>query len=258
MLSIVGHHEPIGFQGTSLGNIPELKFAPDGSYFYTNYIRGRQPVVIRKAVSHWLAIRNWQNETYLNTTYGELPFTVQRFKVYQNALSVRDDMNLSYFLEIYKEQPVYLDSQFPPSNIINEISLPPILQCQEISSRISDVNLLMNSGNTSSPIHHDGYENILAVISGRKKVILFNSSFSENVYADDFDVLPGLSPIDPQKVDLKRFPKLADVMYYESVLNPGKFIFPVHNSAMFQSECLPRLCGITRLIPINQDRAFVS
>ena len=179
-------------------------------------------MVIRNAASHWLAVKNWPNETYLNLTYGELPFTVHMYKVYRDALSVRKDMNLSHFLEIYKEQSVYLDSPFPPSNLINEISLPSILQCKEISSTISDVYLLMSSGNTSSPLHHDGYENILAVISGTKKVILFKSSYSENVYADEFNVLPGLSPIDPEKVDLEKFPKFADVMYYESVLNPGK------------------------------------
>ncbi|CAB4022524.1 Prostaglandin F synthase [Paramuricea clavata] len=220
-----GHLEAIGSQGTFLGNIPELKFSPDGKYFYKNFIHGREPVVIRNAASHWLAVKNWPNETYLNLTYGELPFTVHMYKVYRDALSVRKDMNLSHFLEIYKEQSVYLDSPFPPSNLINEISLPSILQCKEISSTISDVYLLMSSGNTSSPLHHDGYENILAIISGTKKVILFKSSYSENVYADEFNVLPGLSPIDPEKVDLEKFPKFADVMYYESVLNPGDILY---------------------------------
>ena len=223
--SILGHLEAIGSQGTLLGNVPELKFAPDGRYFYEKFIYGRQPVVIRKAADHWLAVKNWPNETYLNLTYGELPFTVLMDKVYKDSLSVRKDMNLSDFLEIYKDQPVYLDSQFPPSNLINEINLPSILQCKEISSTISDVNLLMNGGNASSPLHHDGYENILAIISGTKKVILFNSSYSKNVYADDFNVLPGLSPIDPQKVDLEKFPNFADIMYYESILHPGKCQF---------------------------------
>ena len=228
MFSLLGHLEAIGSQGTLLGNIPELRFAPDGRYFYKNFIRGRQPVVIRNAASHWLAVKNWPNETYLNLTYGELPFTVHMYKIYTNSLSVRKDMNLSDFLEIYKEQSIYLDSQFPPSNLINEISLPSILQCNEISSTISDINLLMNSGNASSPLHHDGYENILAIISGTKKVIVFNSSYSQNVYADDFNVLPGLSPINPQQVDLEKFPNFVDVMFYKSVLNPG-----MYNSRLF-------------------------
>ena len=228
IFSILGHLEAIGSQGTLLGNIPELRFAPDGRYFYKNFIRGRQPVVIRNAASHWLAVKNWPNETYLNLTYGELPFTVHMYKVYTSSLSVRKDMNLSDFLEVYKEQSIYLDSQFPPSNLINEISLPSILQCNEISSTISDINLLMNGGNASSPLHHDGYENILAIISGTKKVIVFNSSYSQNVYADDFNVLPGLSPINPQQVDLEKFPNFVDVMFYESVLNPG-----MYNSRLF-------------------------
>ena len=218
----LGHLEAIGSQGTLLGNIREIKFAPDGRYFYKHFLRGRQPVVIRNAASHWLALRNWPNETYLNMTYGELPFTIHLCKVYRDSICVYKDMNLSDFLENYKQQAMYLDSQFPPSNLINEINLPPILQCGEITSTISDVNLLMNSGNSSSPLHHDGYENILAIVSGTKKVILFNSSYNQHVYADDFNALPGLSPIDPQKVDLEKFPNFADIMYYESELHPGK------------------------------------
>ncbi|XP_028394202.1 uncharacterized protein LOC114518412 [Dendronephthya gigantea] len=220
-----GHLEAIGSQGTLLGSIPEIAFAPDGRYFYKHFLRGRRPVVIRNAASHWLALRNWPNETYLNATYGELPFTVHLCKVYRDSICVYKDMNFSDFLENYKEQAIYLDSQFPPSNLINEINLPPILQCGEISSTISDVNLLMNSGNSSSPLHHDGYENILAIVSGTKKVIIFNSSYSQHVYADNFNALPGLSPIDPQKVDLEKFPNFADIMYYESDLHPGDILY---------------------------------
>lgn len=216
-----GHLKPVGSQGRFLNEIPELKFVPDGKYFYHHFIHGRKPVMIRNAVRDWLAIKKWSNETYLNSTYGDLPFTVHMCKIYKDHLCVRNDMNLSHFLNIYKEESVYLDSQFPASNMLNEMNLPSMLQCPEISRTISDVNLLINSGNASSPIHHDGYENILAVISGTKKVILFNSSFSENVYGDQFNVLPGLSPIDPQKVDLEKFPKFSDIIFYESELNPG-------------------------------------
>lgn len=220
--TFVGHLKPLGSQGTLLGNIRELKYSPGGQYFYEHFIQQRQPLVIRNAVSHWLAVKNWPNETYLNEMYGNVPFTVDTRKVYDNTLSVRKDLNLSEFLKIYKKEPVYLDSAFPPTHMVNEINLPPILQCNEISSKISSVYLLMSSGNTSSPFHHDGYENTLAVISGTKKVVILNSSFSENVYGDDYTVLPGLSPIDPSSVDLKKFPKFSNVAFYQTTLNAGE------------------------------------
>lgn len=205
-----------------MGNIPEMKFAPGGQYFYEHFIKPRRPLVIRNAASHWLAVRNWPNETYLNDMYGDVPFTVGMQKVFDNSVSNHKDLNLSDFLEIYKDQPVYLDSAFPPTNMINEISLPPILHCGEIISNISNVYLLMSSGNTSSAFHHDGYENILAIISGTKKVVIFNSSYSRHVYGDNFIVLPGLSPIDPSNVDLEKYPKFAETSFYESTLNAGE------------------------------------
>lgn len=220
-----GHLKPIGFQGTCLGNITEMKYSPRGGYFYEHFIKPRRPLVIRNAANHWLAIRNWPNETYLNEMYGDVPFTVDMRKVFDSTVGVRKDLNLSDFLKIYKEQPVYLDSAFPPTNMMNEISLPPILQCGEIVSKISSVYLLMSSGNTSSALHHDGYENILTVVSGSKKVLLFNTSYSEHVYGDAFTVLPGLSPIDPSNVDLQKYPKFADVSFFECTLNAGDILY---------------------------------
>ena len=213
---------PVGHQGTSLGAIHEMKLSPSAQYFYKNFIHQRRPLVIRNAVKHWLALKNWKNETYLKEMYGDVPFTVHMQKIYDNSISVREDIKLSEFLDKYKEEPLYLSSSFPPTNMINDVSLPSILLCGEITEKIEDLFLLMNNGDADSPLHHDGQENILSIISGQKKIILFNSSYSENVYADDFDVLPGLSPINVTSVDLKKYPKFADISFYEATLYPGK------------------------------------
>ena len=145
-------------------------------------------------------------------------------KNYQNSIEVQKTLKLEEFLDIYKTENVYLDSPFPPTNMVNELNLPPFLQCGELSSTVSDIFILMNSGNASCPLHQDGYENILVVLSGVKKVMLFNSSYADYVYADDFDVLPGFSPVNVSSVDLKKYPKLADIHYYESSLNAGELI----------------------------------
>lgn len=133
-------------------------------------------------------------------------------------------MTLREFLKIYEEENVYLDSAFPKMPMVQDILLPSFMNCHaEMSSKINSVNLLMSSGGTSSAFHHDGYENVLAMISGTKTVILVNSSYSQSLYADQFTVAPGVLSFDPEKVDLETYDKLVDVPYYEVTLHKGEY-----------------------------------
>lgn len=181
-------------------------------------------MVFRNAASHWPAVQKWDNESYLNTSFGSDVFTVEYSKSFKNELPVKKPMTLREFLKIYEEENVYLDSAFPKMPMVQDILLPSFMNCHaEMSSKINSVNLLMSSGGTSSAFHHDGYENVLAMISGTKTVILVNSSYSQSLYADQFTVAPGVLSFDPEKVDLETYDKLVDVPYYEVTLHKGEY-----------------------------------
>ena len=124
-------------------------------------------------------------------------------------------MKLNEFFDIYKTKEVYLDSAFPQSNLTKDIPVPYCLQCEELSSKISSIHLLYSSGNTSYVLHQDGYENLLTVLSGRKILLIANTSFSSQLYSDEFLTVPGLSPVDPEKVDLVKYPRIAGVPFHE-------------------------------------------
>lgn len=201
-----------------------MKYAPSGTDFYHNFIHKRQPVIIRGGANHWPAVQLWQNESYLTSHFGSSIFTVEYRKKFKNEFPVRKLLTLNEFLKIYKSEEVYLDSAFPPNaSMLNDVLLPSLLNCHEISSTIDSVNLLFNSGSANSAFHHDGYENILTLISGTKKIYLVNSTYSKDLKADQYAITPGVLPIDPEKLDLKAFPKLGDIPYYEVTLNKGEF-----------------------------------
>ena len=222
---LLGHLKPFGHHRSPEGEVASLKYAPSGADFYHSYIHPRKPVVVRGGATHWPAVNQWHNESYLATNFGSDIFTVEYRKHFKNEFPVRKPLPFGEFLKIYKSEEVYLDSAFPPrTGLVNDILLPSFLNCHEISSRINNLNLLINSGDASSAFHHDGYDNVLTVISGIKTVILINSTYSEHLYADQFNLIPGVLAIDPDKVDLDTYPKLSDVPYQEITLNKGRHI----------------------------------
>lgn len=201
-----------------------MKYAPSGADFYHNFVHRRQPVVIRHGADHWPAVKLWENETYLSSNFGSTIFTVEYRKKFKNEFPVRRPLSLDEFLKIYRSDNVYLDSAFPTkAAMLSDILLPSVLNCHEISSQIESVNLLVNSGDANSALHHDGYENIITMISGTKKVFLINSSYSKDLSADQYAVTPGVLPVDPEKLDLQANPKLAHIPYYEVTLNKGMY-----------------------------------
>ncbi len=128
-------------------------------------------------------------------------------------------MNISHFIDIYKKQSIYLDSPFPQSELINDLEVPFFMQCPELAPNFTSAHLLFSSGNTSSCFHQDGYENLLTMISGIKVVTLVNFTYMKEVYADDIDTFPGLSPISPEGVDFEKWPLFKDVPFHK-VKNP--------------------------------------
>ena len=211
-----GHLGKLGEQGEILrGQIDELEFFPNGKDFYEHFVRKRKPLVMKGVAKQWPAFEHWKNESYMRERYGDVLFEVDFTKTYEQKFPIKKTLKLNEFFDIYKTQEVYLDSAFPQSNLTKEIPVPYCLQCEELSSKIASIHLLYSSGETSYVLHQDGYENLLTVLSGTKVLLVTNSSYSSRLHSDEFLTVPGLSPIDPEKVDLKKYPRIAGVPFHE-------------------------------------------
>ncbi len=210
------HLGKLGEQGKVLrGEIDELDYFPNGKDFYKHFIRKRKPLIIRGAVKQWPAFQHWKNETYMRSKYGDVLFEVDYTKSYERKPPIKKTITLNKFFDIYKTQNVYLDSAFPQSNLTKDIAVPFSLQCEEIMTKIQSIHLLYSNGGTSYVLHQDGYENILTVLSGKKVLLIANSLYSTRLHSDEYVTVPGLSPIDPEKVDLVKYPGVAGVPFHE-------------------------------------------
>lgn len=61
----------------------------------------------------------------------------------------------------------------------------------------------------------DGYENLLSLIAGTKEILVASPKYVEYFYPRNHTTVNIESPIDPEAVDLKKFPKLAEIPFYK-------------------------------------------
>ena len=136
---------------------------------------------------------------------------------------MRKTVKLSKFLEEYQKKDIYLDSLFPKySSMLGDILLPIPLRCKKYKSAIENLNLLISSGNTSSALHQDGYQNFLSVMYGVKEVILYDNKFTRDFDADKYTLAAGVSDVDPENFEPDKFPKIKEMPFLFGTLNPGR------------------------------------
>eukprot|EP00112_Aurelia_sp_Birch-Aquarium-sp1_P001721 Seg1188.2 transcript_id=Seg1188.2/GoldUCD/mRNA.D3Y31 product="hypothetical protein" protein_id=Seg1188.2/GoldUCD/D3Y31 len=225
-LANAGPAQKLGFHGATSGPIESLDFPSDAEHFYKKYFRQSRPVILRNATHNWPAFSSWGNFTYLKQTFGQERFNVEFRKRFDTTFPVRKTLKLAQFLDEYQKKDVYLDSLFPKdSSMLGDILLPMPLSCKKYESSIDNLNLLISSGNTSSALHQDGYENFLSVLSGVKEVILYHNKFTRDFDADKYTLAAGVSDVDPENFDAEKFPKIKEMPFLFGTLNPGDLLY---------------------------------
>lgn len=221
-----GHMKKLGEHAQPItGDITELDYMIGGKDFYEQFSRKRRPVIFRGVTQKWKSTTHWKNETYLLEKYSDVLFDVETGKVYDAALHTRQTMDMRQFLSEYKKRTLYLDSPFPHTPMMADMEVPLMLQCDETHRKISSMHLLFSNGNTSSPLHHDGYENFLSSFSGIKVAYLIEPKYGKELYVEFVEDFPGLSPINPEAVDFVKYPLFNGVPYHKIVINPGDMLY---------------------------------
>ena len=137
--------------------------------------------------------------------------------------NIPNAMKLKQFLEIYKVEDRYLVDEVPPE-MRKEIVLPLCLRCEEMDKYFFVSYFWFSLGNTSSKIHIDTDENILCVIKGHKEVIMVSPTYSDDLYADQSNVL-GVSDINVASVDLLKYPRVKNIRYVKAILQEGDMVY---------------------------------
>ncbi|CAF1396964.1 unnamed protein product [Adineta steineri] len=130
------------------------------------------------------------------------------------------------FLKRYQSEELYLVEEVPKL-VRPYFTLPKCLQCEPAIETFQVAMLWFSSGNTSSVVHTDDYDNINCVLQGEKQFILIDPHTYKHVASQIIDNPSGsFSSIDVDRVNYDKYSSLDnDIHYYQVNLSRGDCLF---------------------------------
>lgn len=187
------------------------------------------PVVLEGCLEHWTALDAWSTLDGLLDEAGPRLVPVETGGQYTNETAGQVLMTLEHYIEnhvrkgdasAYMAQHRLFD-QIPA--LAERFSVPDY--CALVGDGSGDIITMAWLGcvGVVSPCHHDPYHNLLAQISGRKRVLLFPP---DACMYPRRDFMTNTSDIDlTQPVDSTTFPDFEWSAACEVLLSPGDMLF---------------------------------
>ncbi len=235
-----GHLRPIGEQFETIHWAAEYNVNTSGPLsapaFWQLALAKVRPLVLRGGAAAATDLALWTDDALRQACEleGGQPWHVLVEK--QNRITQNDrhplmpNWNFCQFLDEYVK-PQYTNMLYCVNAITarglrlrEHISLPEVFACDDLYHALYDARLWMSQGNTTSSLHFDTHENLLLQLDGEKEVFLWHPNETANFYMD-FHPKFGLSPINMDRVDLERFPSLANATTFYTRLQPGDAVY---------------------------------
>ncbi|GAB6022240.1 hypothetical protein CHUAL_006371 [Chamberlinius hualienensis] len=171
--------------------VNEVAEFPSSVKFLRENVSPNRPLIIRRGVEHWPAVKLWKNWDYLKAKIGNKQVTVAVTSngladaVYEGnfVMPYEEMMDMSKLIDILSgsvdyDGIVYIQKQ--NSNLLEEFSdlLSDVDKdikwaSEALGNEPDAVNFWMGDSRAVTSLHKDHYENIYCVISGYKDFILY-------------------------------------------------------------------------------------
>lgn len=202
---------------------------PSPQEFWRKYVKKRRPVVFRGAARNSPAFVKWTDE-FLVEQFGNLEVRLEARKEKQGYIPIGDlgvgRDTIRNFIKTYHTANKYIVSELPRP-MYDDIMVLPSVACGEFSRRIVEVDWWMNGGNASSIIHKDAFNQINCLMNGTKEWKLIEYKYEKSIYKawEPEREVGGYSRVNPEKVDLLKYPKVATVPWKFTTLNGGDCLY---------------------------------
>ena len=204
---------------------------PDYETFRDRFLARNRPVVISGSIDHWPAMRLWDFD-YVGRALGDRAITPVRTNGYFQIDVKRgvpvEEMNFATYrraIEGAKQPRYYLRLALEGSfkGTLAEDYDHPVYCSRRI---LLKKNLWLGGEGASVGLHYDMTHNIVAQITGRRKVLLFSPEDSSNLYPYPMRTLCWHhSQVSLDAPDVARFPRFRDARPIESELGRGELLF---------------------------------
>ncbi|KAL1915775.1 uncharacterized protein VTP21DRAFT_6534 [Calcarisporiella thermophila] len=215
--------------------VAKLPAPPSIEWFMKHILNNPTPIIIpREAISHWPALSRW-SPSYLIELAGERLVPIEIGKAYTESRWTQKLMPLDKFITRYmlntrrntleEGEVAYLAqhdllAQIP--RLKQDIMIPDY--CFTTDNTVL-TNVWIGPAGTVSPLHHDPYHNLFVQVVGSKFFRLHSPNETKYLYPHDDGMLSNTSQVDPERVDVKRFPLYNSAEYIDCVIGPGEVLY---------------------------------
>jgi hypothetical protein len=204
--------------------------APDAATFRRSFVRARRAALIEGWIDRWPAMNRWSPEYFRRRWPGA---QIEGFAV--EGGHALFDPHKGPVLEAVRLDD-FLDSLEGKRRVTHRLRigdftlLPGLLDdapdWPELRARLGHERQLWFSGpNTTTRLHFDQAEVMLAQVIGTKTVTLFPPGQSWRMYPQSLFSAGQFSRIDLSSPDEKGFPRLAGAQPWTGVLSPGRVLY---------------------------------
>ena len=222
----VGHQKPLGSHRSPDIILDEQREPITGSLFFDQYVSREKPVVFRGFAKHWPAFTQWTDETLVKD-YGDLELKVEALVEGELAVAIGSKgMARDTVANFFSKPKEYAANTALPSPMFKDVLVNPALNCGELSTSLTEVDLRV-SGPTRSSLYREGYNIMSCVLQGQEEWVLINGNETHNVYAEPASryELGTTSPINVDQVDLITHSRFSGVRYGLAKLAAGDCLF---------------------------------
>jgi len=226
MTSRNGHLKPFGEHRPAEGEIQSVDGNAVTPEQFWEFHRRQEVVVLKNVTTSWPALKNW-NDAKLSEKGGWGDF-IMRTEGKVEGTMAPENVQLSTFLEQIQSQR-YVVGELPEP-MYKDVVVPGCFTCGPFSGHITEVDIWISNGETRSKFHKDSNNQLNCLVKGRKRWTVIDPTHIRKIPmmwedSDPAEKTAGESLLDPLRVDLERYPEVAEVPYNRSWLEPGDCIW---------------------------------
>lgn len=209
--------------------------SPGAEEFKRGTRSGDRPAVISGVMTGWKACSSW-SMAHFRQLAGDRPFRVSSSSsgVFSGDPSTGfantfEMMQFNRFADHvidqaqtrkYYLQQASLRDEF--AEVLPDIELPEFAGATSFDA----INLWIGAAGNVTPLHFDVSHNLLAQVSGAKKVTLYSPANTGFLYPFPREsVIPHMSRVDVEEPDLMAYPDFARARAIEVILEAGQMLF---------------------------------
>ncbi|MEX2216140.1 MAG: cupin-like domain-containing protein [Phycisphaeraceae bacterium] len=209
---------------------------PSAEEFRRRYVQTRTPVILAGAIQSWPALSSW-TPLYLKHRVGEVIVSVETHatpifcpNTNWNAFPC-EQMMLREYIDRISAGPSdkwHYAAQVPLAETLPAL-LTDIRQPDFHRPQTNKIAFWVGAKGTGTHLHYDPYDNIMAVVRGTKRFVLFRPGQFGRLYPyPAFSRWGHFSQVDVNAPDLARFPRYARAEPITCVVSAGQALYLPH------------------------------